>query len=71
MADEKKTESKVTVDDDICIGCGACISEAPQCFEFNESGKSVVKDCCSDGCKDIEAAKKAADECPVDAIDIK
>ncbi len=65
MAEEKKV--KVTVDDDVCIGCGACVSTAPGCFELNEQGKSTP----TGKCDDIKAAKKAADECPVDAIEVK
>jgi len=34
--------AKVTVDQDTCIGCGACVSACPDCFELNEDGKSKV-----------------------------
>jgi ferredoxin len=71
MTDKKKDnedkKAKITVDDDLCIGCGSCISTAPECFEFNDQGKSVVKE----DCKATENVKKAADECPVAAIEIK
>lgn len=68
MSEEKKeNETKITVDDDLCIGCGACINTAPECFKFNDSGKSVV----IEGCEITENAKKACDECPVAAIEIK
>ncbi|MFA7244134.1 MAG: ferredoxin [Patescibacteria group bacterium] len=70
MAEEKakkNEEPKIVVDDDTCIGCGTCISLAPECFELNEQGKSVPKK----GCSDFEKAKEAADHCPVDAIEIE
>lgn len=67
MAEEKKSGgAKITVDDDLCIGCGACINTAPECFEFNDQGKSTPKP----GCKGLDKAEKAADECPVAAIEI-
>lgn len=69
MAEEKSV--KITVEDDVCIGCGACVSAAPECFELNDQGKSKVKSECSEKCDCIDKAKKAADECPVDAIDIQ
>jgi ferredoxin len=58
---------KVNVDQEICIGCGACISACPECFEFNEDGKShvVSKECAS--C-DLE---EVALNCPVQAITVE
>lgn len=57
--------TKVTVDDDLCIGCGACISACPEVFAFNDEGKSHVigenSEC------DLE---EVALDCPVQAITV-
>ncbi len=55
----------VKVDESKCIGCGACVSIAPENFDFNESGLSVVK-------KDEvnESVNEAKDACPVGAIEV-
>lgn len=57
--------TKIIVDEEICIGCGACVSACPECFELNENGKSVViAETC--GC-DLE---EVALDCPVQAITV-
>jgi ferredoxin len=59
---------KASVDKDLCIGCGSCISACPDCFEFGEGGKSHFKEG-SDGTKcDLHAV---ADACPVMAISVE
>ena len=54
---------KIRVDADACIGCGACAGVAPEVFEMNDEGKSVVI---------ADPADDQADEliavCPVAAI---
>lgn len=55
---------KVSVDQDTCIGCGACVSLCPEIFEL-KGGKSSVK---KENPDDEECAEEAADACPVDAI---
>jgi len=68
------TDKKITVkvNKGSCIGCGSCIGIAPEVFEFDEDGKSSVKR----GVNPIEnqhianAAKKAKEMCPANAIDI-
>ena len=53
----------IKVDETKCIGCGACVSIAPENFDFNEAGLSkVVKD------ETNETVKQAIDACPVGAI---
>ena len=47
------------VDEEACIGCGACVSLCPDTFEMNE-GKSHVK-----SNKDCDESISA---CPVNAI---
>lgn len=53
----------ITVDQEACIGCGACASICPDVFIMNDDGKSEVV---SQG--DLECAKNAAQSCPVQAI---
>ncbi len=57
---------KVKVDQDKCIGCGACVAICPQVFEMR-NGKSYVKVSNTD----LECAKEAASACPVQAISVE
>mgnify|MGYP006305071011 CR=1 FL=1 len=58
---------KVSVDEEKCIGCGACVSVCPDVFEMNDDGKSVAKEKETDE----DCAKEAVDVCPVDAIEVE
>ncbi|MCS7135359.1 MAG: ferredoxin [Candidatus Aenigmarchaeota archaeon] len=53
----------ITVDKDICIGCGACIAVCPQVFEMGKDGKSQVREQ-----KNIKCVDEAIKACPVGAI---
>jgi ferredoxin len=53
----------ISVNQDLCIGCGACASICPQTFNLNADGKSEVV-----SQADVECAKNAAASCPVQAI---
>lgn len=57
---------KITVDQDLCIGCGSCEAIAPDHFELKDDGKSHVKKQYTEDDKDI--IKEAVDGCPVQAI---
>jgi ferredoxin len=58
----------VEVDKSICIGCGACASACPDCFELGDDGKShVLTACKDDSCK----LGDVAENCPVGAITVK
>jgi ferredoxin len=48
-----------------CIGCSACVAIAPEVFELNEEGVSVVIAADSYNKEDVENSMSA---CPVDAI---
>ena len=56
----------VKVDKKKCIGCGLCVSIAPEVFELGSDGKARVKnpDACNKECRE------AADSCPANAISI-
>jgi ferredoxin len=56
----------VSVNKDLCIGCGACVSLCPDSFKLNEEGKSdpISQD-------NVLCAKNAAEGCPVQAIAVE
>ena len=53
------------VDQDKCIGCGVCVSIAPEVFEIGEDGKAHVKN--PEGASK-EKIKEAIESCPTGAI---
>lgn len=58
---------KVTVDQDLCISCGLCISLCPDVFDWNEDDKSkAIVDTVPSGQEDC--AKESIDSCPTEAI---
>lgn len=57
--------SSIKVNEEKCIGCGACVAIAPENFDFNDEGLSVVK-----GDNVTEEAVSAMEACPVCAIEI-
>lgn len=58
---------KLKVNEDMCIGCGACKSICPDVFEVDENGAKVIVDEIS---SDLEAdAMDAKEGCPVGAIE--
>jgi ferredoxin len=58
--------SKIEVDTDLCIGCGACIEACPECFKLgDDDGKShVIAQACDCDLDEV------AVNCPVQAITI-
>ena len=56
---------KIVVDKDECTGCGNCADIAPEVFELDDEGMSVVVD--PDGAGE-DTIREAAESCPVDAI---
>lgn len=56
--------TKVVIDADLCIGCGACTGVAADSFILNDEGKAEFTGTISD-----EASVQVAiDGCPVQAI---
>lgn len=71
MSAEKteKASKKITIDQEVCIGCGTCVGIAPEHFKLNDEGKSsVIKQYSIEDDKKIQ---EAVDSCPVDAISLK
>ena len=58
--------TKIEVDKDKCIGCGACTAIAPDTFEFDDDGlaKAVANEINDD-------VKTAAEGCPTEAITVE
>ena len=59
---------KASVDKDLCTGCALCEDLAPEVFEL-EDDVAVVKVDPVPAAHE-EAAKDAADQCPVEAITV-
>ena len=60
----------VKVDQDTCIGCGACTAVCPDVFDLNDEGKAeniMGEDIPEDL---MDACKEAAESCPVEAIEL-
>ncbi len=59
--------TKVTVNKDLCIGCGACTGIAADVFAFDDEGKAeVVAEVTADN---EGAVEEAVAGCPVQAIE--
>lgn len=56
--------ANIKIDKDKCIGCGTCVSIAPDTFELSNDGKSKVIKPNAEG-KEIE---EAIESCPNRAI---
>jgi ferredoxin len=59
---------KVHVDEDLCIGCGACEDECPDVFALSDDDglSHVIRDPVGEDL--FECVQIAAKACPVDAI---
>ncbi len=58
--------AKISVDKDLCIGCGSCIALDADTFDFGDDGLAEAKNN-----EVTEATKEAASSCPTDAITIE
>ena len=56
---------KITIDKNLCIGCGTCTSIAPKSFKLGPDGKAEVIEPMGDEEKIVQ---EAIDSCPVAAI---
>lgn len=56
----------LTIDEELCIGCGTCVEICPEVFELNEQiEKAFVKN--QEGCSQCDC-EEAINSCPVGAI---
>ena len=61
---------KVSVDKELCTGCGLCADSVPDVFELSDDDIAVVKmETIPDAL--IEQVKSAAEDCPAEAIILK
>ncbi len=61
---------KVSVDPEVCTGCGPCVDICPEVFELNDEGIAIVKtNPVPPGLE--ESCREAADSCPTEAISIE
>ncbi|MDO4996876.1 MAG: ferredoxin [Bacilli bacterium] len=61
---------KVKVNQDSCIGCGACAAICDKVFEINDDGLSQAKvEKVEDN--DTQDVRDAADACPTGAIEVE
>ncbi len=56
----------INVNPEKCIGCGRCTEICPDVFNLTNEGKSEVV-----STENLECAKKAADQCPTEAITVE
>ena len=61
---------KVKVNQDACIGCGACVAICQDAFELNDDGLSCAK---VENVEDklSQDVRDAADACPTSAIEVE
>ena len=57
---------KFKVDEELCIGCGACEGTCPEVFELNDDKSQVKLDPVPEEFQ--ECALEAEENCPVQAI---
>jgi ferredoxin len=61
---------KASVDESLCSDCGVCVDTLPEVFGTNDAGKTVVVvDPVPEDHED--AARDAADSCPMGAIAVE
>lgn len=56
--------SKVTIDENTCVGCGLCVNECSDVFELGDDGIAKVK---ANGCSACNL-HEVASQCPVNCI---
>lgn len=55
----------IKVNEDLCIGCGACESMCPKVFKVEDGKSKVISENCENcGCE----SEEVVDACPVSAI---
>lgn len=62
-----RRDNHIIVDQGTCIGCGACVTICPECFDLNDDGKAepIVDVVPASSVYDVYEAQES---CPVQAI---
>ena len=60
---------RVSINKDLCIGCGACEATCPEVFKLVEEVSTVLMNSIPDNLKDLVLDAEAG--CPVEAIEVK
>ncbi len=58
----------ITVDSDLCIGCGLCAEICPEVFEIGDDGQAHVIVIDKNECDRSDCCSEARDSCPTEAI---
>lgn len=58
---------KVSVDQDLCVSCGACVDACPEVFEWNDDDKAQASVSEVPG-ESEDQTQEAAEGCPTNAI---
>jgi len=61
---------KITIDKELCIGCGTCEALAPDVFSMNEEGKAELKKGFDEE-KNKDAINQTVETCPVNAVKVE
>ena len=59
---------KIIIDQELCVGCGACASLCPEVFELQDDGKAKVIN--GNGCEKCDC-EMITNSCPVGVIRIE
>lgn len=64
------SQKRTTVDQNMCIGCGMCVSLCEKVYELDENtGKAFIRDPKAFSEVTDEQLEETKQECPVGAID--
>lgn len=63
--------AKIIIDQETCIGCGACTAVSSDLFEISETGKAQPKKTEDLTEEETSQAKEGLEVCPVQAIKVE